>query len=303
MRCGGIEDRQHSQMSKSLFTQITVVGVGLLGGSVGLAAKARGLCQRVVGLGRSQVSLEEALRAGAIDDFTTSTADGVKGSDLIVICTPVQHIKGVLGEIMAHSAPGTIVTDVGSTKSGIVDVGERAQSLCGALFVGSHPMAGSDQSGVRFARADLYEDTNCFVTKTTKTDMVAFARVVAFWRALGARPVVVRPARHDHLVALVSHLPHLIAVALIRAIAAHDEDKNLVDGIIGNGFRDTTRIAQGSPPMWRDICSENSTEINLSRTAFEAALAEIMDAAASDCAGLKGMLESASEYREFFDNR
>lgn len=288
-------------MDKPLFDQIAIYGVGLLGGSLGLAVKEHKLCRKIVGLGRSQPTLDEALHAGAVDTVTTRAKSAISQADLVILCTPVRHIISVLPEVMAMAKPGAVVTDVGSTKTRIVATGEAAQSR--AFFVGSHPMAGSDLSGVRYARPDLYADTNCFITKTPKTDMGAFARMVAFWRALETRPVITRPERHDHLVGLVSHLPHLMAVALVRAIAAYDEDKNLINGIVGNGFRDTTRIAQSSAEMWRDICAENLPEISTARDVLERTIGEMVKASGSDGETLRKLLEQASEYREFFDER
>jgi prephenate dehydrogenase len=199
---------------------------------------------------------------------------------------------------------GAIVTDVGSTKGTIVALGDDEGARRGRTFVGSHPMAGSEKSGVRHAREDLFEDTTCFVTKTPGTDLAAFARVGEFWHALGARLVVLRPERHDELAALASHLPHVVAVALVSAMAASGEDKNLVKGVIGNGFRDTTRIAAGSTDMWDDICSDNSAAIQRAERLMTAVVERIIAAQrAGDSETLRQVLREAAEYREFLDNR
>ncbi len=165
-------------------------------------------------------------------------------------------------------------------------------------------MAGSEKSGVRNARSNFYVDSTCFVTRTTQTDSYAFTKICTLWNALDARLVISRPERHDRLVATISHLPHLVAVALVRAMDQFAEDKNLIKGIIGNGFRDTTRIAAGDSIMWEDICTDNRDEISRARTALEAALTEITTACASDCGDmLRTLLEEASDYRHFLDNR
>jgi prephenate dehydrogenase len=210
----------------------------------------------------------------------------------------------MLPEVMAAVKPGAVVTDVGSTKCSIVALGEKEGAQRGRVFIGSHPMAGSEKSGVRFAREDLFEGATCFVTKTHQSDLSAFARVGEFWRALEARLVVLRPARHDELAALASHLPHVVAVALVSAIAASGEDKNLVKGIVGGGFRDTTRIAAGNTEMWDDICSDNNAAIQRAEKLMAQGVAAVLAAQqAGDSEALRRILRDAAEYREFLDNR
>jgi prephenate dehydrogenase len=296
---------QHrNSVSSPLFKRVAILGVGLLGGSLGMAARKRNLCEEVVGIGRTPAALEEARRLEAIDRSTLDPAKAIAESDLVVLCTPVRHIVSVLPRMIGFARAGTVFTDVGSTKKSIVEIGEAAAAKAGCFFVGSHPMAGSEKSGVRYARENLYEDSTCFVTKTTTTNMEAFARVCRLWDAFGARIVIARPERHDRLVASISHLPHLVAVALVRAIEQFNEDKNLIKGIIGNGFRDTTRIACGDARMWEDICSDNREEICQSRKALENALDELVAACGIDGTGqLRAMLDDASDYRGFLDSR
>ncbi|MEI7634456.1 MAG: prephenate dehydrogenase [bacterium] len=288
-------------MSGTLFNNVAVIGVGLLGGSLALALKEKKLCGRVTGIGRSQTRLDEAKRMGAIDKATTRLSSGIADADLIVICTPVQHIISVLPDVIRHARAGALITEVGSTKTGIVRTGEAVAARSRAFFVGSHPMAGTEKIGVQYAQPDLFKGANCFVTKTPATNMSAFVRVCDLWRALDMRIVISRPERHDRLVALVSHLPHLVSVALVNAIDGFQEDKNLIKGIIGNGFRDTTRIAHGNAAMWEEISAENTDEIGATHAAFNKALEEIMTAASSDKRKLKTLFEAASNYREFFD--
>lgn len=290
-------------MSKPLFQRITIVGVGLLGGSLGMAALQRNICVEVVGVGRSATPLQEAQRQGAISRFTTSLAEGVKDADLIVLCTPVRHIASVLDEVVKAAPEGAIITDVGSTKASIVARGDELTKGAGKFFVGAHPMAGSEKSGVHFARQNLFEESTCFVTRSVDTDGEAFSRVAQLWRALGCRIVVSRPERHDRLTAIISHLPHMAAVALVRAVESFNEDKNLIKGIIGNGFRDTTRIAAGNSEMWEDICVDNRDEIFRAREALENSLKDLMEACTQSegCDKLHNMLEAAREFREFLN--
>ena len=278
--------------------------MGLLGGSLGMAARKLELCEEVVGVGRSQPALEEARRLEAIDRAVTDAVEGVADADLVVLCTPVRHIIEVLPDLIRPAKPGTVFTDVGSTKGSIVRIGQEAAAKNGCFFVGAHPMAGSEKSGVRHSRADLYEDSTCFVIKTRETDMGAFARVSSLWHALGARIVIARPERHDQLVASISHLPHVVAVALVRAVEQFSEDKNLIKGIIGNGFRDTTRIACGDTRMWEDICTDNHQQIERAQQALYTALNELIGACgANNGEKLRAILDDACEYRSFLDNR
>jgi prephenate dehydrogenase len=290
-------------MSDPAFKEVAILGIGLLGGSLGLAIKERGLAGSVVGIGRSQKTLDEAVRIGIVDRATTDLGDGLRGADFVILCTPVRHILQNIDDVIDAARAGAIMTDVGSTKGSIVAAGEPAARRSGKFFVGSHPMAGSEKSGMHYSRANLYEDSTCFVTKTPDTDLAAFARVCAFWSALDSRVVIARPERHDHLTAMVSHLPHLVAVALTRAVANSQEDKNLIKGIIGNGFRDTTRIAQGNTSMWDDICADNSNEIGAARKALDQAMQEIVLRCGGVNSDLKVLLEEASDYREFLNNR
>jgi prephenate dehydrogenase len=290
-------------MKEPSFEKLAIVGVGLLGGSLALAAKERKLADHVLGIGRSEESLKQAVEMGAIDDYTTDLAAGVAEADIVVLCTPVRHITASVPTVMAHIKPGAIVTDVGSTKCTIVDVAEAAAASSKGTFVGAHPMAGSEKSGVAHARPDLFAGTNCFITPTPRTPLQTLATVAAWWRALGCRLAIARPQRHDALVALVSHLPHLVAVALVRAVESFEEDQNLLKGIIGNGFRDTTRIASGSAQVWQDICAENSKEIESAIAAFRRALDDLIAAHTSDSQALERAFLAVCEFRKSLDER
>jgi prephenate dehydrogenase len=241
---------------------LAIYGVGLLGGSLGLAVKARGMARRVIGIGRSLERLEKAVALGAIDEATTDLAAGCAAADWVILASTVSHIISLLPSVAAACRPDAIVTDVGSTKATIVAEAERVfagsdGSVRGPVFVGSHPMTGGEQSGVQHASADLFEDACCIVTPTDRTEEPAAIRVSEFWRALGGRVVRLDPGRHDELIAAVSHVPHLSAVGLLLFASELGEDPDLLASLLGNGFRDTTRIAAGPPDVWREICLEN----------------------------------------------
>lgn len=290
-------------MTTPHFDTLAIVGVGLLGGSIGLAAKQRGLVRKVVGIGRSPETLQRAHELGAIDTICLDLEQGVADADLVVLCTPVRHIVTILPTVLAGVKDNAIVTDVGSTKVSIVEAAEHCLGSARGFFVGSHPMAGSEKSGVGHARADLFVGTTCFLTPTERTSHSALAAVARWWQSLDCRLALARPHRHDHLVALISHLPHLVAVALVRTVESFKEDQNLVKGIIGNGFRDTTRIACGSAQMWQDICAENTEEIRRAAAAFQEALQRLVEEHTGDIAQLEKEFLAACDFRKTLDER
>jgi prephenate dehydrogenase len=235
--------------------RLAVVGVGLLGGSVARAARALGLAGEIVGVGRDPARLAPALADGTLDRATTDLAGGLQGADFVVLGAPVTTIEALLAPVARAVAPDAIVTDVGSTKAAIVRAAQQLATDRPFGFVGSHPMAGSEQSGYAVARADLYRGATVIVTPTDRTAPGLVKEVGAFWERLGAARVVsLDPEAHDRAVAAVSHLPHLVACALMDAV--HRLDPAAVD-LAGRGFRDTTRIAAGDPEMWTQIFVAN----------------------------------------------
>lgn len=232
------------------WNSIAIVGVGLIGGSIGLAARERGVARRVIGIGRDADRLAVARRRDAASDVTTDLAFGVAEAELTIVCTPVGRIAEDVRRVTAHCPPGALVTDAGSTKATIVRaVGESLPR--GVSFVGSHPMAGSEKTGVESARADLFEGRVVVVTPTASTPASVFERIVDFWRSLGARVERLSPEEHDSEVAAISHLPHLVAAAL--AAATPRAALRLAAG----GWEDTTRVAAGDVELWRQILTEN----------------------------------------------
>jgi len=231
--------------------QVTVVGVGLLGGSVGLALQAVGFSGRRVGVGRRASSLCKAMAVEAVDEVTRDITKGVADADLVVLCSPISRFEPLLRGMAEALKPGAIVTDVGSTKAHVVRIAKRLLPKY-VHFVGSHPIAGSEKTSVAFARADLFERALCLVTPTKRTDKAAVQTVRMFWASLGGHVQLISPADHDRLLARVSHLPHVVATALV-----HLSLKNDAIDLAGPGFADTTRTASGDPAMWTDILGTN----------------------------------------------
>jgi cyclohexadieny/prephenate dehydrogenase len=274
------------------FERVAVVGLGLLGGSLAGAARARGVAKRVVGVSRGRETAAAAVSAGLADEGTADLAAGVAGADLVVLCTPVSAMAETLRRAAPQLAPGAIVTDVGSVKARLVD------TLPGLLppgvhYVGAHPMAGSHHTGLRHARKDLFEGAACVQTPTASTPPAALARVRGFWGALGARLFERDPAQHDAQVAWVSHLPHAVAFAYAASLAAAPAE---AFALRGTGFRDFTRIAASDPELWADILATNAKALAGPLAASAQALARLARAIeAEDAAAVHRFLAAASE--------
>lgn len=239
-----------------LFEKVTIVGVGLLGGSLGRVLRERKLAARVIGCVRRRESIAECRRARAVDVATLNYADGVADADLVVLCTPIARMASLLKDILPHLKRGAIVTDVGSVKGSVVKELESLAASAGAHFIGSHPMAGSEKMGVLASRVDLYQGATCVVTPTKKSNRRALLAVEKLWKSVGARVLRLAPEAHDQLVARSSHLPHLLAAQLVTHVLGGKASPEQA-ALCATGFRDTTRIASGSPEMWRDIAVAN----------------------------------------------
>jgi prephenate dehydrogenase len=258
--------------------ELAIVGVGLLGGSVAKAARASGLARRLVGIGRDTARLRPALDDGTLDAVTTDLDTGVRDADFVLLAAPVLAIEGLLERVWRAAPARTVVTDVGSTKRNIVRAAERLAATRPLTFVGSHPLAGSEQSGYGVARADLFRGATVVVTPTEATELAALKQVTEFWEALGARVSSLDPETHDRTVAAISHLPHLIACALVDG--AGRVEPSALD-LAARGFRDTTRIAAGDPDMWTEIFLANRDALSASVEAFQQALADLQRAIAA----------------------
>lgn len=271
---------------------LTIVGVGLIGGSIGLAAKRRGLVRCVRGVGRQRASLERAQALGAIDEGYTDAASAVAAAQLIVFCTPVDGIAAQVLALAPRCTPGTILTDAGSTKATIVRT-LNGRLPAGMAFVGGHPLAGSEKRGPEAASADLFQNRCVVLTPTDQTDGGAVERVRAFWQALGARVRLMPPEEHDQALALTSHLPHLVAAALAGLLpeALHE--------LTATGFRSTTRIAAGDPGLWTAIFLHNRPALLAALSGLEERLGQFRRALEdADVAALDELLAQGKKVRD-----
>lgn len=255
------------------FEKLAILGFGLLGGSVALAARERGIAGQIAGASRSREPLEAALASGKLDEIG-SIGEAVTGADLVVLAAPVSAMPAILGEAAPHLAKGVLVTDLGSVKS------EPCRTLPGLLpeaaaFVGAHPMAGGHELGARHARADLFEGRCCVVTPLPETAGEAVAAVSAFWASLGCRVVQRSPEQHDVEVAWISHLPHVLAFAYSHALA---EAPPGARELVGSGFQDFTRIARSDAELWAGILEANQASLGVPIERFSEALGELAKA-------------------------
>lgn len=273
-----------------LFGTVAIAGVGLIGGSVGLGVQQRFLAQRVVGLDRDPTSLEAAQGMGVIDEAHLTPGPWLEAVDLVVMATPVRSIVPLARTLEPHLRPDAIVTDVGSVKQ------EAVAGLADLRFVGGHPMAGSERTGVVHADAALLENAVWVLTPDERTDPGALEQVHRFVEHLGARPLRVAPDQHDRLVAAVSQLPYLAAVALTRLITDAD-DRDLMTLLAAGGFRDITRVASGSPTMSRDMVFTNREAVRAALSAFQGQLSTL-DAMLGDPDALMHAAEDAKRSRD-----
>lgn len=269
-----------------------IVGVGLIGGSIGLAARRSGCFGRMIGIGRDQANLRKAIGLGCIGEVADNLESLARQADIIVFCTPVDQIAEQILSIAGKCKPGTLITDAGSTKTQIVaQVEERL--LDDVEFIGSHPLAGSEKRGAEHARADLFDNRLTVVTPTPSTRPNAEKRAGDFWRSLGCRVTSMPPDEHDQALALTSHLPHLVASALAGLLP-----KDLYE-FTANGFRDTTRIAAGDPALWTPIFLHNHVELADATLRLERRLIEFTQALlAADKTTLTHLLAEGKKVRD-----
>lgn len=286
-----------------VFQKITLIGVGLLGGSLGLAVKRKGLAGEIHGFVRRPASIAECINLGVVDRATQDLRQAVENADLVMLCTPISRMRGLVERMVPALKRGAIVTDVGSVKGSVTTELEPLVAQAGALFVGSHPMAGAEKVGVQAAQADLFEGCYCVVTPTPNSDADAVDKVELFWQCLGARVLRLSPVAHDELVSRSSHLPHVVAAELVNYVLSpvHPKEQALV---CASGFRDTTRVASGSPEMWRDIAISNCTNLSRSLRAFIDDLEEFQRALENrDEAAIMNYFEKAKARRDHWVGR
>jgi prephenate dehydrogenase len=287
------------------YNQAVIVGVGLIGGSLGMILRRKGLASSVVGVGRRIENLKTAVTVGSIDRYVVDSREAVKDADLVILATPVDTYERHLNEWASCLRPGAIVTDVGSVKGELVERSER-QMPAGVHFVGAHPIAGKEKTGAAAASDDLFTGRRCILTPTKQTNAQALEQVQSLWRAAGAVVLTMDPYLHDKILGAVSHLPHVAAFALMNALVDIRTALPALDlaAHSGGGLRDTTRIAASSPEMWRDIFLWNSENVVACIRAYERSLGELKQLIQTgDGAGIEKMLERAKEEREKFPIR
>ena len=280
-----------------MLNKLTLIGVGLIGGSFALALREAGLVREVVGVGRSAENLSAALGMYVIDAYT-EPAQAVQGADVVLLAVPVGQMGAMMTAIAPHLASHTIVTDVGSTKQDVVALARANLTNHLAQFVPGHPIAGAEQSGVKAARGDLFRERNVVLTPLPETNPAAKELIAQLWQSCGAKVSEMAPAQHDEVFAAVSHLPHLLAFGLVDYIAAQANAEQLF-GFAASGFRDFTRIAGSSPEMWGDICLANRDALVQQLAGYEAELARIKQLIErGDGAALAQLFSAARDARQ-----
>lgn len=280
------------------FHKVTIIGVGLIGGSLARVMKAQKLAGEIHGAGRSRETLERAIKLGVIDHMGQSSSHAVEHADLVVLATPVGTFDPIVREIAPHMKKGAILTDVGSVKGALVRTIERLLSD-GIHYVPGHPIAGREKHGVDAAIETLFQGAKCIITPTERTEAGPLDAVRALWTAAGMNVMTMDPEQHDHIFAAVSHLPHAAAYAMVNTVAEFSAGAENYITFSGAGFRDFTRIAASSPEMWRDICLLNGRNIVDMIEQYQFALNKIKTAIKhNDPARLERIFREASDLRK-----
>jgi prephenate dehydrogenase len=245
-----------------MFDRLCIIGVGLIGGSVARAARNRGLAKCIVGYGREQEkpNLETAKRLGVIDEYFLDIEPALQGTDGVVIAVPVGAVESVFKQLKPYWSDRCVYSDVGSTKSNVIAAAERVFGTVPANLVPAHPIAGAENSGVEAALPDLFLRRRLIITPVSQTEPASLANIQSFWERMGAQVSVMSADHHDAVLAATSHLPHLLAFALVDMLGRQDEQCEIFKYAAG-GFRDFTRIASSDPTMWRDICTANKDQL------------------------------------------
>jgi prephenate dehydrogenase len=281
-----------------MIQRLCVIGVGLIGGSLARSLRSAGAVGSVIGCGRGQPNLEAAMRLGVIDEFTSEPAAAVAGADMVVVATTL----GATGEIFDKIAPAisshAIVTDVGSAKQRVIDLAKISFADAFPRFVPGHPIAGTEQSGVEASFAELFRDHQVILTPAAQTDPAALAEVEQMWCATGAIVTHMQADQHDKVLAATSHIPHMLAYALVECLASTDKTDNVFNYAAG-GFRDFTRIASSSPEMWRDIALDNRAALLRAIGQFQTTFADLRTALErEDGDALRQMFSHAKSVRD-----
>lgn len=282
----------------ALVKRMAVIGVGLIGGSFARVLREKGAVLEVVGIGRGEANLKRGVELGVLDSYSLDPKEGVRGADLVFLATPVCSIPAMVAEIAPFLSPGCIVTDGGSVKEYVVSACEELMPE-GTFFVGGHPIAGTEHSGVEASFATLYQGKRCIVTPTGKTDAAALAKVVELWEIAGSTVPLMDPVQHDRVVAAISHLPHMVAYSLVNAVDGYDRFGGDLLAFSAGGFRDFTRIASSDPVMWRDIALTNREAILETMDFFSGYLQKLRALVeAGDAGGLEAFFLNSKQKRD-----
>lgn len=282
------------------FKHVAIIGVGLIGGSFALSLKKLGFRGKIAGIGRNEENLIRAKEIKAIDSYSTEPAEGVKDADLILLSTPVGQFVEIIKRVRGHLKKGAIVTDVGSVKAEVVKQLDHLMPE-GVSFVGGHPIAGKECSGVDSASPNLFDNTRCVITPGEHTDRKALDKILNLWKTMGSETVIMSPEEHDSIFAAVSHLPHVVAYVLINTIMDFN-DNILIHG--GRGLRDMTRIALSPSKLWRDICRYNKENIMKTLERFLFSVEEVKNLIEnSDWENLEKKFQKAEAGRQTLDSK
>lgn len=277
---------------------VAIIGMGLIGGSLGMAIKNKGIAKKVIGVSRNAEHLKEALAKEALDEYSQDPIEASKDADLIFICTPISTIVPMIKTISTTVKKGSIITDVGSSKANIVSEAENSVPP-EIFFVGGHPMAGSERSGIKAATKYLLESTNYILTKTERTSETALKKLGDFIEKLDVELSIMSPEKHDSAVAAISHMPLAVAVSLVNSIDSLGKDKAACLKLASSGFRDTTRIASGNVEMGKDMFSTNGKAVLEMIGIFKKSLEQLEELIKkSDTAGISAELERAKDLRD-----
>lgn len=279
--------------------KVGIIGLGLIGGSLAKALKAKYPLE-IAASNRSEQPLLDAFNDGIIDKYSLTVNEIFEGCDIVFICTPVAKIAGYIESLMPFIPSGCILTDVGSTKNNIYEQALKFEDIC---FIGGHPMAGSEKTGYKASTDYLFENAYYIITPLPSVPAEKIKLFCGLIERIGAIPITTPPDKHDFAVAAISHLPHIIAGTLVNTVKGLETDDKLLQTLASGGFRDITRIASGSPEMWHSICTENKNQILNALTSFKNCLNGIEGLIAGDNDGVYSFFESAKDFRDSIDNR
>ena len=287
-------------MSTNQLGVVSIVGVGLIGASLGLALKGAGVVREVIGVGRSSANLDQAKKMGAIDRVA-DLAEAVQSSQWIVLCVPVAQMRAIFTQLEPHLGSNTLITDAGSTKSDVILAAKEVLGKKVCQFVPAHPIAGGAQHGAAAARADLFQGKQTIICQLQENSAADVALVEEFWKVLGSNIKRISAVQHDAIYAAVSHLPHILSYALMASVLNSEDAEQKLEHA-GAGFRDFTRIAASSPEMWRDICIANKQAILKELDQYLSVTGRLREMIAKeDAAGLEKVFQKASQARQKWD--